>query len=108
MTRGEAANALDFVRTVYVGSGNRPKIEAVRAAIEPYVSQVRVEGLAVESGVAEQPVGLEEIAAGARNRARAAFEPGQCDLAVGIEDGLARSRYCRGSPRRHSTSEWRW
>ena len=31
MTPGEAAKALDFVRTVYVGSGNRPKIVIDRA-----------------------------------------------------------------------------
>lgn len=89
MTSGARASALDFVRTVHVGSGNRPKVEAVRSAIEAYVSGVRVEGMAVASGVAEQPVGLEEIAAGARNRAREAFARGRCDLAVGIEDGLA-------------------
>ncbi len=89
MTSLDRAGALGFVRTVHVGSSSRPKIEAVRSAIESYRSDVRVEGLAVESGVAEQPVGLQEIADGARNRARAAFALGRCDLAVGIEDGLA-------------------
>ncbi len=44
----------------------------------------------VESGVAEQPIGWDEIICGARNRARAAFESGDCVLAVGIEDGLVR------------------
>jgi inosine/xanthosine triphosphatase len=42
----------------------------------------------VESGVPEQPIGFEQIRAGARNRARAALASGACALAVGIEDGL--------------------
>jgi len=52
------------------------------------VDELVVEGEAVDSGVAEQPVGLEETARGATNRARAAFGRGTCDLAVGVEDGL--------------------
>jgi inosine/xanthosine triphosphatase len=42
----------------------------------------------VDNGVCEQPIGWNEIVCGARNRARAAFESGDCVLAVGIEDGL--------------------
>lgn len=86
-------SALAGVRSVWVGSSNLPKIDAVRAAIAPYAREVRVEGVAVPSDVPEQPVGLEEIVRGARNRAeqatRAARRKGSaCDLAVGIEDGL--------------------
>ena len=98
MTRGagpaEGANsglsALAGVRCVWVGSANRPKVDAVRAAIAPYAAGVRVEGIAVPSNVAEQPVGLEEIVRGARNRAAGAVRAGGsgCDLGVGIEDGL--------------------
>jgi inosine/xanthosine triphosphatase len=75
---------------VRVGSQKAPKVEAVRSAFAPFVPDVVVVGVEVESGVSEQPVGLEEITAGARNRGRRAFElPGPpCDLAVGIEDGL--------------------
>ena len=76
------------VARVRVGSLNAPKIEAVRSALAAYAPEARVEGVSVESGVPEQPVGWEEIVAGARNRARAAHEAGACDLAVGIEDGL--------------------
>jgi len=81
--------ALARVRRVSVGSANGPKIEAVRAALEPFLPEVEVAGHSVESGVDDQPVGFAQIVAGARNRARAAFEAGACDLAVGIEDGLA-------------------
>jgi len=86
-------SALAGVRNVWVGSANVPKIDAVRAAIAPYAAEARIEGVAVLSDVSEQPVGLEEIVRGARNRAeqatRAARAEGSpCDLGVGIEDGL--------------------
>lgn len=83
--RDAAFAALHRVR---VGSTNRPKLEAVRAALAPFAPRAQVEGAAVESGVPEQPVGFEEIVAGARARARAAFALGGCELAVGYEDGL--------------------
>jgi len=73
---------------VRVGTRNVPKLDAVREALIPYAPGARVEGATVATGVPEQPVGWEEIAAGARNRARAARDAGACDLAVGIEDGL--------------------
>lgn len=79
---------LASIRSVRVGTLNGPKLEAVRSALGPYTASVRVEGVAVASGVPEQPVGFDEITTGARNRARAARATGSCDLAVGIEDGL--------------------
>ncbi len=81
---------LSGVTHVRVGTLNPPKLEAVRGAFAAYAPSVSVEGVAVESGVPEQPVGFDEIVAGARERARAAFEAGACDVAVGIEDGLVR------------------
>jgi inosine/xanthosine triphosphatase len=83
--RGRALGAL---RRVRVGSENPPKLQAVRDALAAFAPGAEVRGVAVASGVAEQPVGFAEIAAGARNRARAAFASGSCDLAVGYEDGL--------------------
>lgn len=79
---------LGSLKRVGVGSKNEPKIAAVRAAIGAYAPEVDVCGMDVPSGVPEQPVGFEEIVLGARNRANAAFAVGECDLAVGIEDGL--------------------
>lgn len=81
---------LSHVRSVRVGTTNRPKIEAVRQALAAYVADARVDGVAVASGVPEQPVGLEEIVRGARGRAARARASGPCDLGVGIEDGLFR------------------
>jgi inosine/xanthosine triphosphatase len=72
-----------------VGTRNAPKLQAVRDAVAAYANGVEVVGADVASGVPEQPVGLEEIARGARNRARAAYRAGSCDVGVGLEDGLA-------------------
>jgi inosine/xanthosine triphosphatase len=88
--KGRAAGALGHVTRVCVGSAKAPKIEAVRSAVEAFAPGVVVEGVAVDSGVPEQPVGLDEIATGARNRARRALAASgsPCELAFGIEDGL--------------------
>jgi len=86
----DVRHGLGHVTRVRVGSAKEPKIEAVRSALAAFVRGVEVLGAGVESGVSEQPVGLEEIAAGARNRARRALEASAepCDLGFGIEDGL--------------------
>lgn len=79
--------SLAGVRRVCVGSTNGPKLEAVRGALAPYLIDLHVAGVAVPSGVPDQPVGFDEIVAGARNRARGALADGG-DLGVGLEDGL--------------------
>jgi len=79
---------LSHLCRVGVGSQNRPKLAAVRGALAAYAPRVEVFGVVVESGVSEQPVGWKEIAGGARQRALAAWQQGNWDLAVGIEDGL--------------------
>jgi inosine/xanthosine triphosphatase len=76
------------LRRVRVGSSNEPKVSAVRSALTAYAPEVEVEGVSVASGVPDQPVGLDEIVRGARNRAVRAGGSGGCDLGVGIEDGL--------------------
>jgi len=83
-----ARAAFAHVKRVRVGSRNRPKLEAVCSALGAYTDAFEAIGVDVDSGVSDQPVGFEEIVAGARTRARAAFASGPCDLAVGIEDGL--------------------
>lgn len=85
---GTPSTPLAELRRVHVGSANEAKLEAVRSALAPYAPHVEVSGLAVPSGVPEQPVGWDEIVQGARNRARAACASGPCDLGVGLEDGL--------------------
>jgi len=81
--------ALSRVRVIRVGTENAAKLAAVRSVFADYLEDVEVLGVRVGSGVSEQPVGLGEIVAGARNRAHAALRAGPCQLAVGIEDGLA-------------------
>lgn len=81
-------NPLGSLKRVQVGSTNEPKIAAVRSALAPYAPDVDVRGVNVASGVSAQPVGFEEIVCGARNRALSARRGDDCDLGVGIEDGL--------------------
>lgn len=52
------------------------------------LSEVRVEGVAVASQVADQPFGDEETIRGAITRARAALDALDADLGVGIEGGV--------------------
>ncbi len=85
LSRGES---LATVRWVRVGSVNEPKLAAVRSAIGAYAPDAKIEGVAVASGVSEQPVGFEEVIRGARNRAANALSGSPCDLGIGIEDGL--------------------
>lgn len=88
MTGISRENPLAAVRWVRVGSVNEPKLVAVRSAIGAYAPEAKVEGVAVTSGVPEQPIGFEEIIRGARNRAAGAMSGSPCDLGIGIEDGL--------------------
>lgn len=80
--------ALSELRLVRVGSTNPPKLEGVRAALAALSCDVTVEGIDLESGVPDQPLGFAEIVEGARNRAEGARRRGACDLGIGYEDGL--------------------
>ena len=80
------ATPLASLRWVRVGSTSGPKILAVRGALHAFAPDARVEGVEVDSGVPEQPLGFEEIVRGARNRAERASH--DAELGVGIEDGL--------------------
>jgi len=73
---------------VRVGSLNTAKLEAVRRGLAPFVTRLELEPVEVASGVPEQPLGFDEIVAGARARARQSVATGNCDLGAGIEDGL--------------------
>lgn len=87
---------------VRVGTENPAKLAAVRGALAALCagdpSILRLSGFAAASGVPDQPVGWDEIVAGARNRARAAFAAGPCCLAFGIEDGLVELPGARSGP----------
>jgi len=73
---------------VAVGSRNPVKLAAVRAILERVQPSLHLEGVEVESGVPEQPVGDEQTQRGARNRAIAALRVTGAELAVGLEGGV--------------------
>ena len=77
-------------KRVAVGSENPVKIEAVRLAFLAVWPDEEWEiiGVAVESGVSDQPMSDEESIAGARNRARRARAARDADYGVGLEGGL--------------------
>ena len=79
---------LDEITRVVVGSRNPVKVAAVRAVLERAGCPARVEGLAVASGVADQPLGDAETIRGATQRARAALHASGADIAVGLEGGV--------------------
>lgn len=74
--------------SIALGSENPVKARATRAAATA-VPGVTVSTVAVDSGVAAQPIGHAETRRGARNRAEAARIRLDADLGVGIEGGIA-------------------
>lgn len=78
----------DLFRHVVVGSTNPVKIAAVRAIVSQLAPDAEVVGVAVPSGVPDQPFGDEETQEGARQRARRALVDGAGTLGVGLEGGI--------------------
>lgn len=75
---------------VVVASNNPVKLAATKEAFEAYFPDVRVEGVAVDSDVPDQPIGAQTLQ-GARNRAAAARHAvaGESfEYCVGIEGGI--------------------
>jgi inosine/xanthosine triphosphatase len=75
---------------VVVGSTNPVKIAAVRAVVSRIAPDATVEGVAVASGVPDQPIGDDETQAGARQRAIAAHAARGGTLGIGLEGGVVR------------------
>lgn len=75
---------------VAVGSTNPVKVAAVRAVLARCAPTATVTGVAVASGVADQPWGDDETRRGAEARARAALAATGAELAVGLEGGVVR------------------
>jgi inosine/xanthosine triphosphatase len=76
------------LKTIAVGSTNPVKIGAVRAVIARAFPHASVDGLAVPSGVRDQPIGDDETIRGAFARAVAAREALGAELGVGLEGGV--------------------
>ena len=58
---------------INVGTHNPVKVRATRNVLEKIYTTVDIEGIEVDSGVRDQPIGLEETIQGAMKRARNAF-----------------------------------
>jgi inosine/xanthosine triphosphatase len=79
---------IDTASRVAVGSKNPVKVAAVRAVMTRLGSTAVVEGVAVASGVPDQPFGDDETIRGALERAREARRALDADVGVGIEGGV--------------------
>jgi inosine/xanthosine triphosphatase len=72
---------------VIVGSLNPVKLNATRNILEKIYGELDISSKDVDSGVPDQPFGLDQTIEGAINRAKNAYSH-ECDLSVGIESGL--------------------
>jgi inosine/xanthosine triphosphatase len=72
---------------VVVGSKNPVKLNATRNILGRIYGDITVSSTNVDSGVPDQPFGLDQTVKGAVNRAKNAFSE-KFDLSVGIESGL--------------------
>ncbi len=80
--------ALAAPNRIAVGSMNPVKVGAARAALAHAAPNATIEGVAVPSGVRDQPWGDDETIRGAVARAHAARAALDADWGVGIEGGV--------------------
>lgn len=79
---------------VTVGSANPAKHEPVKDVFSYHFDNVKIVGVDVDSGVADQPMSSEEMYVGALNRARKALEMvDNAEYGVGIEGGISKAEY---------------
>ena len=72
---------------IAAGTRNPGKLDAVRRGLQPYskLQNYEVQGCpGIESGVADQPMTLEETTRGAKNRAQKAKETLDAELGIGM------------------------
>ena len=76
--------------TIALGTKNKCKVAAVTKTLSLYHScaNATIVPRSVNTGVSEQPIGIETVASGSRNRAEAAFKAVPSTYAIGIESGL--------------------
>lgn len=77
---------------VLIGTTNPGKIKGAKNAFEKYFDNVEIEGIKIDSGVSEQPVGIETYH-GALNRVDNLIQYAEChkiqaDYFVAVESGL--------------------
>ncbi len=74
--------------SIAAGTTNPAKLDAIRQAAAALFGDVRVEPVAVDAGVPDQPWGDEQTADGAITRARQALVVVPADYGLGVESGL--------------------
>ncbi len=82
--------------TIFVGSTNPVKLNAVKLAVAEKYKKAEVVGFETKSGVSDQPMTDEETKTGAINRAKSALEQGKVAqpglkgevLGIGLEGGV--------------------
>ncbi len=72
---------------IIVGSKNPIKLNATKNILTRIYGEIEISSLEVDSGIPDQPFGLDETIKGAVNRAKKAYSI-DVDLSVGIESGL--------------------
>jgi inosine/xanthosine triphosphatase len=82
------ASSFGSITRVAVGSTNPVKVGAARTMVQRLAPRAEVVGVAVPSGVPDQPWGDDETLRGAIARARAARAVHDADLGIGIEGGV--------------------
>ncbi len=82
---------------IYIGTENSSKIGALMEVLQEYqmFADVDVVGCHVLSGVANQPLTLDQTMLGAENRAKACYTT-DCHFSVGIESGFLEAPRARG------------
>jgi inosine/xanthosine triphosphatase len=75
---------------IAVGSINPVKISATENIFSKIYGEVEVVGLEVNSGIPEQPIGIDETIRGAINRAKNVYSD-DFDFGVGVESGLMKT-----------------
>lgn len=85
-------SAAEMAVVFAVGTLNEGKLASVRAALAGWDQDginVTYKGVSVPSGVADQPIGIDETVRGAENRAKAAYyEVEDATVGIGIESGV--------------------
>ena len=72
---------------VAVGSRNPVKVKATKNVLDQIYGEVEVVSIDTDSGVPDQPFGINQTIEGAINRAKNAYSD-EFDMSVGIESGL--------------------
>ncbi len=86
-------NANDPKVLIAVGSRNPVKVQAAQAGASVMLGNVEAVGIEVDSGVSAQPMGDEEMIAGATQRAKAALSAlPTASYGIGLEGGCSELR----------------